>query len=308
MKKTSNPIVFFGTDKFSLVTLKLLVDCGFDVHAVVTKPDAPSGRGHHYSSPEVKKFAESKSIPVLQPRNLVEIKGYIESLDHPAGVLVSYGKIIPQSIIDLFYPGIINVHPSILPKYRGPSPIEYTILKQEKEAGISIMHLDSKMDAGPIYQQKSISLLGNETSEQLYERLGIEGAQLLIDVLPAILDGTLKPKNQQESIATYCEKITKSDGIINWNEPADVIEAKIRALHMWPQSRTALNELDVIITRAEVLWNYVGKPGDFTLRNNTELIIGAKAGGLRILSLKPIGKKEMPIEAFLSGYNSYLLH
>ena len=167
----SKTIVFFGTEEFSAVSLRRLIDDGFSIPAVITKPDSKKGRGKKMVPSAVKILAEEYKIPVWQPRKLADIVSDIKSLDDPIGVLVSYGKIIPQSVIDLFSPGIVNVHPSLLPKYRGPSPIETAILNGDDKTGISIMQLSADMDAGPVYDQLEVGLDGNETAPQLEEKL-----------------------------------------------------------------------------------------------------------------------------------------
>lgn len=303
MTNILKPIVFFGTEDFSLIALQTLIEAGYSIAAVITKPDSPQGRGHHLTSPAVKIFARERNIPVWQPNKLSDIAYDVTNLGNPVGILVSYGKIIPGSIIDLFTPGIINVHPSLLPLYRGPSPIESAILNGDKETGVSIMKLSPKMDAGPVYKQFKISLTGKEASKQLYENLGKTGSELLVEILPSIIDGSLLPIDQDESAATYCHMLKKSDGVIDWSKDAKIIEAQIRAYHIWPKSRTVLDGMEVIITSAEVIDADYGNPGRTTIKDG-ELIVSAGAGALRILSLKPLGKKEMPVRAFLSGYHS----
>lgn len=278
---------------------------GFPVVAVITKPDSPKGRGHTLAQPAVKIFAQKHNITVWQPEKLPDINDRIAELNQPTGVLVSYGKLIPESTLDLFTPGIINVHPSLLPKYRGPSPIETAILTREEETGISIIRLVAAMDAGPIYKQTKVSLRGDETAEQLYADLGERGSRLLISILPSIMDGSSVAHPQDDDNATYCKMIQKSDGAIDWNETARNIEARIRAYHLWPKSRTTLGGVEVIITRGEVIDADNSAPGHVTIHSD-ELIIGTASGALRIISLKPLGKKEMPVTAFLSGYRDRL--
>jgi methionyl-tRNA formyltransferase len=300
-----NKIVFFGTEDFSLVSLKALVEANYPIAAVVTKPDAPKGRGHAMTKPAVKVFAEENGIEVWQPSKLNEINANIAKLEHPVGVLVSYGKIIPQTTLDLFSPGIINLHPSLLPKYRGPSPIESAIARRDDATGVSIMKLTAPMDAGPVYKQLTVPLTHRETAEQLYSSLGEIGSKLLIELLPGIVDGSLTPENQDDNVATYCELIKKSDGYIDWEADANTIEAKIRAYHIWPKARAKLGTIECIILEAAVIEN-VKKLSPGALSVSTELIVGCGVGALSIKTLQPLGKKEMPIEAFLSGYRSLL--
>lgn len=256
LKKTSDdkqPIVFFGTEDFSLESLKGLIKSGYQVAAVVTKPDSKKGRGQTISQPAVKKLALEHKIPVWQPNKIAEIAEDIKKLDHPAGVLVSFGKIIPKSIIELFKPGIINVHPSLLPAYRGPSPIESAIAEGLHKTGITIMQLSAKMDAGPIYGQLTYHLDGKETRPELYETVARAGTATLLSLLPSILDGTLKPKPQDESLATYCKLLDKQD---SWLKPDELsaksAERRIRAHLGFPRSKIKIDGQEIIITSAHV--------------------------------------------------------
>ena len=223
-------IIFFGTEAFSADALRALIASNFNVVAVVTKPDQPKGRGHKLTEPLVKTIAREHDIPVWQPTKLADVAEQITSLQPVAGVLVSYGKIIPQSIIDLFTPGIINVHPSLLSRYRGPSPIEAAIIHHDNQTGVTIMQLSAAMDAGPIYAQRIIPLDHTETKPALYATLSRIGNQLLVDTLPDILSGALTPTPQNDADATYCSLLSKQDGLL---DPADLTavqaEARVRA-------------------------------------------------------------------------------
>lgn len=246
-------IIFFGTEAFSADALRALIASNFNVVAVVTKPDQPKGRGHKLTEPLVKTIAREHDIPVWQPTKLADVAEQITSLQPVAGVLVSYGKIIPQSIIDLFTPGIINVHPSLLPRYRGPSPIEAAIIHHDNQTGVTIMQLSAAMDAGPIYAQRIIPLDHTETKPALYATLSRIGNQLLIDTLPDILSGALTPTPQNDADATYCSLLSKQDGLL---DPADLTavqaEARVRAFLGFPRTRLPLGDQTLIITRAHV--------------------------------------------------------
>ncbi len=291
----TNRIVFFGTEEFSAISLQALIDNGFNVAAVVTKPDSKKGRGQKLVPPTVKLIAQKHSIPVWQPNRLSEVIENIRQLQPVSGVLVSFGKLIPSSIIDLFSPGIINVHPSKLPTYRGPSPIESAILNGDSQTGVSIMQLVAKMDAGPIYSFVQFELNGTETQAELYTSLGQAGASELVNVLPRIIDGTLQATPQDESAASYCQLIQKADGIINWTQPAAKIERQIRALKSWPGSRTTISGTEIIITKAHVS-DSAGDP-----KRELSFECGDKKY-LYVDTLKPVGKKEMPVQAFLAGH------
>lgn len=327
----TRPIVFFGTEKFSLFGLQALIDAGYPIAAVVTKPDVKKGRGKTLTPPDVKILAEAHRIPVLQPAKLTEIIDFIQTLRPVVGVLVSFGRILPQSIIDLFEPGIINVHPSLLPTYRGPSPIESAILNNDKVTGVSIMQLTAQMDAGPLYAQATIELGdyrdqldGSFTKEGLYTHLGLLGAELLVKSLPAITSGNLSPTPQDDASATYCHLISKQDGNIDWTKPADQIEREVIAYAGWPGSRTTLDGIDVIITKGYSIPRphhhsdnpEVVEPGTLYInaghaRQSSEyppLVIAAgkdMSGNVtyfRITHLKPAGKKELSDREFVNGY------
>ena len=304
------PIIFFGTDDFSAPSLQVLIDEGYDIAAVITKPDSKSGRGQKLAAPLVKQIAVANDITVWQPTRLIEISDDIAALGEITGVLVSYGKIIPQSIIDLFTPGIINIHPSFLPKYRGSSPIEAAILNGDEKIGISVMQLTAAMDAGPVYGFAEVPLSGTENQTQLYASIASKGAQVLKTFLPEILNNSCALLPQDESLATYTQKITKQDGVIDWNKSAIQIEREIRAYATWPQSHTTIGDVEVIITDATAApaGDISVAPGSIQLLKELGiLIIFTGDGSLAINKIKPIGKKEMPVQAFLAGYASRLV-
>ncbi len=309
MKNISQKIIFFGTEDFSAHFLSALIDAEYDIAAVVTKPDTPKGRGHKVIPPSVKVIANTHSIPVWQPAKLADITEDIKALSQVAGVLVSYGKIVPKSIIDLFSPGIINVHPSLLPKYRGPSPVESAILHGDTETGVSIMQLSAAMDAGPVYHEEPYTILPNTSKQALYHDLSTLGTNALLKSLPDILDGTLQPISQDDSQATYCQLIKKTDSVIDWHKPAEILEREIRAYKGWPGSRTLLGSTEVIITEAHVGPANTHELGylEVVEDGNTKLLmIGTAKDYLVIDKIKPVGKKEMPIGAFLAGYRDKL--
>ena len=246
MTSISRPIVFFGTEDFSAISLTQLLEHGFPVRLVITKPDSRRGRGKQLCRPAVKQLALAHDIPVLQPTKLRDIIPSIQALGQPVGVLVSFGKIIPQVVIDCFSPGIINLHPSLLPRYRGPSPIESAIA-----TGISIMQLSAAMDAGPVYAQLTHPLRGDEQQLELYNTLGRLGSEALVQLLPRIVSGSLQPTPQDESAASYCQLLTKASGIINpAQHTAAAAEAMVRAYHHYPRTRLQLGERHYIITQA----------------------------------------------------------
>jgi len=290
----NQPIVFFGTEEHSLIALRGLVDAGLPIAAVVTKPDAAKGRGKKLTSPAVKVYADAHSIAVWQPTRLKEITEDIKKLDNPIGVLVSYGKIIPKKTLELFTPGIINVHPSLLPKYRGPSPIESAIVNRDNKTGVTIMRLISAMDAGPIYQQVPYALDFTETKPELYNTLFTLGTNLLISKLPAIVSGELQPMPQDDNNATYCALLSKEDGDLDLTTltPGEA-EARVRGYLGYPRTRVTIGDHTIIITKAH---------GVMTQKTPLDLMC-ANGAFLSIDELIAPSGKTISAAEFLRGYS-----
>ncbi len=219
--------------------LQSLIAAGYDVSAIVS--NYAESQSRNLRALEVSSVAEQYDIPVLLPKRLLDIKPQLEVLHASVGILVAYGKIVPQEIIDIFPHGIINIHPSLLPLHRGPTPVESAILEGASETGVSLMRLVRAMDAGPIFAQTKITLSGKETKQILASRLLDAGKELLIRHLPAILSGDLDPKDQDDSAATYDKLIQKGDGLIDWLKPAEQLEHEVRAFTGWPQSRYVIS-------------------------------------------------------------------
>jgi methionyl-tRNA formyltransferase len=222
------------------------------------------------------------------------------SLQPAFAVLAAFGKIIPQRIIDLFSIGIINIHPSLLPRYRGSTPIESAILNGDTETGVSLMQIVAEMDAGPVYAQIRLPLNGAEQKQELYEKLSTLGAQSLISNLPQILDGTHDATAQNVDIeqVSFSKTIAKTDGQIDWQKPAIQLEREVRAYLGWPGSSTTLFDRDIRITKARVI-DESGVPG--IVKPGKELIVYCGMQALQIEGLKPAGKREMMAHEFLAG-------
>ena len=303
MTKTSKTILSFGTDDFSAITLRELIEKGWPVGAVITKPDAPKGRGRTRVAPIIKRIAEENGIAVWQPEKVADIAPKIRTLtkktgEKPIGVLVSYGKIIPQRVIDAFEPGIINVHPSLLPLYRGPSPIESVILNGETETGVTIMQLSAKMDAGPIYSQLVLPLTDTETAPELEQKLGALGAQEVTRNLPAIIAGTLQPVPQDDTIATCCHLLKKSDALLTTSTDttlaltAEQAERRVRAYYAFPKTKATVNGHPIIITAAHV-------------SSTAKTALDIRCADGRFLSVDTLvgpSGRTMTAQAFLNGY------
>jgi len=295
-KKSSPRLVFFGNERLATgvttdaPTLRALVKAGYRVTAVVSSHTESVSRSRR--SLEIIDVAHAYHIPVLLPGKLSEIKERLERLRPEAGILIAYGKIIPQDIIDIFPKGIINIHPSLLPTLRGSTPVETAILNGLDETGVSLMKVTAEMDAGPVYAQKMIPLTGSETKSELALQLLNEGGELLLSNLDKILTGKLKPKPQDETEASYTRLLTKQDGQIDFMEPAECVERKIRAFWGFPKARAKLFKRDVVITRARVAKN----------AQDGALIIKCQPGFLEILELIVPSGRTMSGADFIRGY------
>ncbi len=310
MLSSGNKLVFFGNERLATgVTteapvLRALVEAGYKVEAVYANHEDPIS--HQKRDLEISKVAQEFNIPVILPGNKIPLAEKLKK--HPAdvAVLVAYGKIVPQAVIDMFPKGIINIHPSLLPLYRGPTPIESVILAGDNKTGVSLMMLSQEMDAGPILAQRTVHLNGRESKQDLADKLLGLGKELLIETLPKYITGDIKPRKQSHpSRATYTQKINKQDGQIDWTKPAAQIEREIRAYADWPKSRTILGKTEVIITKAYVVPSNHSqlKPGDIeVVKEAKALMVECGQDCLYIESLKPAGKSEMTAEAFLAGY------
>lgn len=292
-----NSLLFFGNERLSTgfeqhgaPVLQSLIDQGYDVKAVVANHE--EGQSRKKRTLEVEIVAKKHNIPVLLPKKLTDIKNELIAFHADAAVLVAYGRMIPQSIIDIFPFGILNIHPSLLPHYRGSTPIEQAILDGTTTTGVSIMKLVREMDAGPLYAQQKIQLTGNETKQELTGRLLNLGKELIIDVLPHVLQGTLTPEAQNETQATFTTLIAKSDGIIDLTKPAEQLERQVRAFATWPKSRAHIFEQDVIVTKSRVAHNAA----------DGALILTCNPGWLEVLELIAPSGKKITGEDFIRGY------
>lgn len=300
------PILFFGNERLAtgvsspVLVLQSLLKAGYNIPAVVVAQGTAS-KSRKERALEVVAVAEANGIPVIAPVKLTEAKDELKKYGAAAGVLVAYGKIVPQEIIDIFPRGIINIHPSLLPKHRGPTPIESALLQNDKETGVSLMQLASKMDAGPVYARETVLLRGNEEKQMLTDQLLQLGANMLVQYLPDILNGKLHPQEQRDVQATYDQKISKSAGELDFQKPAAELEREVRAYAGWPRSRATIATRDVIITKAHVAPGS-GMPGTLWFDQPGQLGLYTEDGVLVIDSLVPSGKKEMTATEFLRGY------
>jgi len=298
---SSSKLVFFGNERLvsglkstDAPVLTGLIERGYDIVAVVSSYS--EGTSRNARQLEVAAIANAHNIPLLLPARPGDIEEELKALHADAAVLAAYGRIVPQRIINVFAPiGIINIHPSLLPRHRGPTPIETTITAGDNEAGVSIMQLSAGMDEGPVYGQVSLPLTGNETKFDLYDKLSHAGASLLFDLLPDILSGALKPKPQENDGVSYTTLLTKEHGKLNpLTDDAYACERKVRAYLGYPKTTLSINNNDVLVTSAKVV----------TTKSPDELVIDcANNTYLRVDELIAPSGKKMSGAAYLRGYS-----
>ena len=302
-------VIFMGTPKFAVPTLRTLIESHYVVKAVVTQPDRAKGRGRTVVAPPVKILAEQHGIPVLQPEK-VRTNDFIQNLEEIAPdviVVVAYGQILPVSILQIPRLGCINIHASLLPKYRGAAPINWAIIEGGNTTGITTMFMDKGMDTGDMLLQRKVSIERDETAGTLHDKLCLLGAELLLETLQQLEAGTLKRIPQDHEAATYAPMLKKEDGLINWEEPALVIDRKVRGLFPWPGAYSCfqgkmikLLKIGIEDTPSE-LGNVL--PGTvLKLDKNTGPLISTGEGCIRILQIQPQNKKPMRCSDFCRGY------
>ena len=309
-------ILFAGTPEIAVPSLRALADGKFPVTAVLTAPDAPSGRKRVLTPPPVKTLANQLGIPVLQPVRLDgAAREAVASTDPELLVVMAYGKIFGPRFLDLFPRGGVNVHPSLLPRHRGPSPIPAAILAGDTVTGITIQQLALEVDAGDILAQREIPLAPDATTPSLEREMADLGAALLVDVVSRIADGRERAYSQNPEQATWCRLLRKEDGLITWNEKAVEIERMIRAYMPWPGVRcgwnnTVLHLLHASVVSADVETDPVvsGKsPGTVLgVDNRAGILVKTVDGVLAVSRLKLQARKEMDFRSFLNGNSSII--
>ena len=295
-------ILFMGTPDFAAGSLKSLINAGYEISAVVTQPDRPKGRSGQPVFSPVKEASVAAGIPVLQPERIKRPEETAKLLDYPADIYVvaAFGQILSKEILDQPRYGCINVHASLLPKYRGASPIQRVILDGEKETGITIMQMNEGLDTGDILYQKKLELAPDETFETLHDRLMELGGQTLTEALPLIEAGKITPVKQDDSASCYAPLIKKEDGLIDWKKTSGQISSQVRAFNPWPGAFTHIGGKLLKVWEVQPV-PVSGKAGDIIDSDKTSFTVACGDGAVRILALQPEGKKKMDTSAFLLG-------
>ncbi len=298
-------IVFMGTPDFALPSLKALIT-HHDVVGVVTQPDRPVGRKGVLTPPPVKLLALQHGIPVIQPEKVrqPDAVAWLEAARADAFVVAAFGQLLPQRILDIPAKGCLNVHGSLLPRWRGAAPIQAAIRAGDAETGITLMLMDAGLDTGPMLAKRSIPINRTDTAETLYPILAQLGADLLVETLPAYLAGELFPQPQNEDEVTYAPQISKQDGLINWQEPAIVIERLVRAYTPWPSTYTTWEGRQLKITDAAAKDGHAAQ--GTVVRSANEIGVGCGEGILILNEVQPEGKKPMKALDFVNGYPAFV--
>jgi methionyl-tRNA formyltransferase len=300
-------IIFMGTAELSCASLERLARAPqAHIVAVVTQPDKPQGRQLKLQAPQVKVLAQNFNLPVLQPPKARDehFISQLRELQPDLIVVVAYGHILPPAILELPRFGCINVHTSLLPKYRGAGPIQWAIANGETETGVTIMKMDAGMDTGPVLAQKRTQIAPQDDSSTLYNRLARLGAELLLETIPDYVSGKIQPKPQSED-SSYAPKIKKEDGQIDWKLPAQTILNRLRAFMLWPGAFTFLKSEAkpclLKIWKAEVV-EKSGKPGEILSANSSGITVACGSEALNIFELQREGGRRLRAEEFLAGH------
>ena len=299
-------IVFMGTPDFSTGVLEMLIQ-EYDVIAVVTQPDRPVGRKKILTPPPVKKVALEHNIPVYQPEKLNNSSELEEIINLKPDLIVTaaFGQLLPKSLLDAPKHKAINVHASLLPKYRGGAPIHYAVMNGEKKTGITIMYMAEKLDAGNIISQDEVKILENDTVGEVHDKLATLGTELLKKTLPTIFNGTNDSIVQDDSLATFASNISREDERIDWTKDAQTIHNHIRGLSPWPVAYTTMDGKNLKLWRSEIVENVKGEPGEIIETTKDAIIVATGSeDGVALTEIQLAGKKRVKTRDYISGLQS----
>ena len=294
-----------GTPPFAVPTLNALHESGYDIAMVVTQPDRPRGRGRKLAPPAVKALAQNLGYRVLQPASIktADFSSLISKLKPDFLVVIAYGKILPENVLALPRLGTINVHASLLPKYRGPAPIQWAVINGEKETGVCTQLMEKELDTGDLLLSVHESIKPDDTAGDLHDRLAVKGATVLIDTLKGLADKTIQPVRQDHSLATYAPMLAKDDGLINWNQPAKSLACFIRGMTPWPGAHTFLGDKRLKIYGSQPVETKTSEPPGTVLKGfPDELRIATAQGALSIKEIQGASGKRLSITDFLRGH------
>jgi methionyl-tRNA formyltransferase len=306
-------IIFAGTPEFAAVALKALHAAGFEIPLVLTQPDRPAGRGLQLHASEVKQFAIAHNIPVAQPISLRldgkypevarEAHDLLQSTPHDVMVVAAYGLILPRSVLAIPQYGCINIHASLLPRWRGAAPIHRAIEAGDTETGVTIMQMEEGLDTGPMLAMRRIPISPDDTTGSLHDKLADLGGTMIVETLQKLQSGLITSNPQPEAGANYAAKITKEEAALDFTQPADVLARKIRAFNPFPGAFAQFNGITVKLWHAKALPDTTGKPGQILTANAQDgVIVACGTGALRLTELQKAGGKRLPAAEFLKGF------
>jgi len=297
-------VIFAGTPEFAVPVLQMLINSEHDVCAVYTQPDRPAGRGRKLAPSPVKVLAESSGIPVYQPENFKapDDLAQLAALNADLMVVVAYGLILSQTVLDTPRLGCINVHASLLPRWRGAAPIQRAIMAGDEKTGVTIMRMVRQLDAGDMLHKEVCDIGAGESASELHDRLSQLGALGLAKVLPTIEAGAADGEKQDESLVTYAEKLAKAEAVIDWSLPAEVLARKVRGLNAWPVAQTLYRDQVLRIWQAEAVAGNNRLPPGTVVEAGKHLDVATGQGLLRLLEVQLPGGKRLPATAFLSAH------
>jgi len=295
-------LAFMGTPEFAVPTLRALADAGHEIAAVYCQPPRPAGRGHKTQASPVQALAEERGWPVRTPRSLKENEDQddFSALGLDAAVVVAYGLILPQAILDAPRLGCINVHASLLPRWRGAAPIQRAILAGDRETGVTIMQMDAGLDTGPILLSEKVAIGDTDTAADLHDRLAALGAGLVLEALDGLARCTLTARPQRDKGATYAAKLSRTESALDWRRPAAELERQVRAFHPWPGASARIGTEAVKVLAAQVVENGGGREPGTVL--DQALTIACGRGALRLLRVQRPGKAALAAAEFLRGF------
>lgn len=304
-------IIFAGTPEFAVPTLKKLIESEHEIVGVYTQPDRPAGRGQQIQASMVKQIASAHNLPIFQPKTLrnVDVQNQLRELNADVMVVVAYGLILPEPVLNIPRLGCVNLHPSLLPRWRGAAPIPRTIEAGDIDTGITIMQLDKGMDTGPILKQEKITLTGYETSELLHDQLSVRGAELMLETLHELENHAAIAIPQDNALATHAPKIEKKEAVIDWHQPAVTIANKVRAFNSWPVAQTTFSKQVLRIWSAKAIDEKTSvSPGSIIRSEKEAFFVATGDGVLQVTSVQLPGKKRMCAADFINGYLSHMTH
>ena len=297
-------IIYMGTPDFAVLPLKALYEAGHEIVLVVTQPDKPKGRGHKLTPPPVKEFAVSKNIPVYQPESAKndESYEYLKSFDADIFIVAAYGQILPQRVLNIPKYGCINIHASLLPKYRGAAPIQWCIINGETVTGVTTMQMNAGLDTGDMLIKEEVKIDDTDTGETLHDKLAIAGVNAILKTLKQIENGTLKAEKQDDSRSCYAPMIDKTTGYIDFSKSAKEIYNLIRALNSYPYASTTYSGTRFKVIGAKALDNDLcAECGEIVDVSKDGILVACKKGSLLITDVQFEGKKKMPVSEFIKG-------